>query len=132
MTGDGRADYVAIDPDTGALWLFHNHCDEIPSSDPGGDNGDKGCGYSSQAASSWSESGAAGAVDNFIVTHGYKVNNQANDGQYYWMDDWLTQADDYFRHTKSSNLYCDDITTDEFCSAPSDTCESWSYEKECE
>lgn len=39
MTGDGRADYVAVDPETGSLTLWQNRCwpnDE----DGGGDGGD--------------------------------------------------------------------------------------------
>ena len=34
MTGDGRADYVSVDPMTGGLTLWHNGCRALPSSDP--------------------------------------------------------------------------------------------------
>lgn len=40
MTGDGRADYVAIDPDTGSLTLWQNRCWETGD----GDDGDGGGG----------------------------------------------------------------------------------------
>lgn len=41
MTGDRRADYVTLDPDSGALNLWHNRCAPNGEGD-GGDNGGGG------------------------------------------------------------------------------------------
>jgi glucan 1,3-beta-glucosidase len=42
MTGDGRADYLSIDPMTGGLTLWQNGCTAMPdnSTDPDNDNGE--------------------------------------------------------------------------------------------
>lgn len=42
MTGDGRADYVAVNPETGSLTLWHNRC--WPTGDDDDDNNNGGGG----------------------------------------------------------------------------------------
>jgi len=72
MTGDGRADYLSVDPITGGLTLWQNGCNVIPDTTTNPDDG--GDGTSEGDDLTWETSAAC----DFTIEYA-SLNDIAND-----------------------------------------------------
>lgn len=130
MTGDGRADYVSVDPDTGRLNLWKNRCWEITDDDPEpsppytGHSQDDWCGSralqsgftASQKADIWgSETGQLGVgtwLDEQITSLPYKEVN--------WTDHLRDSYEDKLKGI--STFQCNSIAEHAECTLAGLTC----------
>lgn len=107
MNGDGRADYVSIDPDTARAIFWQNDCK--PLTFPG----DSLCKWDVDDPNSWHLSGAADYLVKIIETNGTGTRPEENKSDMIgWLmkkkraDDWVKQANNWHYVGGSGSTDC--------------------------
>ncbi|CAM1503527.1 Fc.00g011180.m01.CDS01 [Cosmosporella sp. VM-42] len=144
MTGDRRADYVSIDPDTGRLNLWKNRCWAIDDGDDGDDDDDDGgddddkpwndrtewewCHLATQQGfSSAQKSYIWGSDENGLGVGQYLDELLVEEKEENWVDN-LRKAyqDDFPDDDDFSSMVCNDISSNAKCLiTTSPSCENW-------
>ena len=150
MTGDRRADYVSIDPDTGRINLWENRCSEIDDgddgdnggSDGGDDGGDDDKPWKARSKHEWCDlaekQGFVPAQQSYIWG---SSGNGLGVGQ--WLDEWLSarkegeekwvnalrmEYQDAIDDTKFDSLVCNNIRSNAHCDFTDlPSCGKWHY-----